>query len=66
MWAKKMPNNSPTLKKFEVRLPIKQKNGFEQAKCDGGASRTIFELLSEHISNNPIDEKVLDLLLEVA
>ena len=36
------------------------------SKYAGGASRTIFELLSEHISNNPVDEKVLDFLLEVA
>ena len=33
---------------------------------DGGASGTIFELLSEHISKNSVDEKVLDLLLEMA
>ncbi|WP_308751751.1 hypothetical protein [Candidatus Oleimmundimicrobium sp.] len=27
---------------------------------------TIFKLLSEHITKNPVDEKVLDFLLEVA
>ncbi|MDO8886068.1 hypothetical protein [Candidatus Oleimmundimicrobium sp.] len=36
------------------------------SKYAGRGYWAIFELLSKHISNNPIDEKVLDLLLEVA
>ncbi|MDO8885545.1 hypothetical protein [Candidatus Oleimmundimicrobium sp.] len=38
----------------------------KRSESNGGAYWTIFELLSEHVSNNPVDEKVLDFLLEVA
>jgi len=53
---------------LKVRSPITYQTKYSsvQAKYAGGASRTIFEPIREYITKNPIDEKVLDLLLEVA